>query len=96
MEGKNYYFVSDRRSSSRMVERGEFLEWALVHEQRYGTSKAEVLSRLNGGEDVILDIDYQGAQQIADDADLEERSLNVFIFPAVARGISSSGFGTAD
>ncbi len=44
-----------------MVERGEFLEWAHVHEQRYGTSKAEVVGRLNRGEDVILDIEYQGA-----------------------------------
>jgi guanylate kinase len=39
------------------------------------------LSRLGRGEDVILDIDYQGARQIAGDADFKDRSLNVFIFP---------------
>ncbi len=79
-EGKNYYFVSDE-AFRRMVDKGEFLEWAHVHEQLYGTSKMEVLSRLRRGEDVILDIDYQGARQIASDAELNERSLNVFIFP---------------
>jgi len=80
VEGKNYYFVSPEKFSS-MVERGEFLEWAHVHEQRYGTSKAEVVGRLQRGEDVILDIDYQGAKQIAEDRELKERKLNVFIFP---------------
>jgi guanylate kinase len=80
VEGKNYYFVSPEKFSS-MVERGEFLEWAHVHEQRYGTSKKEVVDRLHQGVDVILDIDYQGARQIANDSDLKERKLNVFIFP---------------
>jgi guanylate kinase len=80
VEGKNYYFTSDE-IFRRMVANGEFLEWAFVHEQLYGTSKMEVQSRLDRGEDVILDIDYQGARQIANDPDLSERSLNVFIFP---------------
>ncbi|HJT16078.1 MAG TPA: guanylate kinase, partial [Thermoanaerobaculia bacterium] len=80
VEGKNYYFVSGEQFTA-MVDRGEFLEWAHVHEQRYGTSKAEVVGRLKGGQDVIVDIDYQGAKQIASDRDLKERKLNVFIFP---------------
>ena len=80
VEGKNYYFVS-QETFRRMIDKGEFLEWAHVHEQLYGTSKLEVQSRLRRGEDVILDIDYQGARQIAGDAELNERSLNVFIFP---------------
>ncbi len=79
-EGENYYFVSTGVFEA-MVGRGEFLEHAHVHEQQYGTSKAEVVGRLNRGEDVILDIDYQGARQIASDPELNERSLNVFIFP---------------
>ena len=79
-EGKSYYFVNHQRFQE-MIDRGEFLEWAFVHEQHYGTSKAEVLSRLGRGEDVILDIDYQGAKQIAAQKDLQERKLNVFIFP---------------
>lgn len=80
VEGKNYYFVSAQQFTA-MVDRGEFLEWAHVHEQRYGTSKSEVVGRLKSGQDVILDIDYQGAKQIANDRDLKERKLNVFIFP---------------
>src|SRR5207253_9785501 len=64
-----------------MIDAGEFLEWAFVHEQLYGTSKAEVIGRLNRGVDVILDIDYQGARQIATHRELQERKLNVFIFP---------------
>ena len=80
VEGKNYYFVTAQQFTA-MVDRGEFLEWAHVHEQRYGTSKAEVVGRLKSGQDVILDIDYQGAKQIANDRDLKERKLNVFIFP---------------
>ncbi|HVS33189.1 MAG TPA: guanylate kinase [Thermoanaerobaculia bacterium] len=80
IDGKSYYFVSHEGFRS-MIDRGEFLEWAHVHEQQYGTSKAEVEARLQRGEDVILDIDYQGAKQIADNGDLKERKLNVFIFP---------------
>lgn len=80
VDGKNYHFVSDAEFR-RMIDAGEFLEWAHVHEQLYGTSKREVESRLERGEDVILDIDYQGAKQVASDPKLEGRSLLVFIFP---------------
>ena len=79
-EGISYYFVSISEFDG-MVDRGEFLEHAHVHGHQYGTSKREVVSRLRRGEDVILDIDYQGAKQIAEDRELRERSLNVFIFP---------------
>jgi len=79
-EGRSYYFVSDA-DFQQMADGGEFLEWAHVHAHRYGTSKTEVLSRLDQGVDVILDIDYQGARQIANDPDLASRSLNIFIFP---------------
>jgi guanylate kinase len=80
VEGRSYHFVSDDRFR-QMIERGEFLEWAHVHAHRYGTSKVEVLTRLAQGIDVVLDIDYQGAKQIAGDPDLASRSLNIFIFP---------------
>lgn len=79
-EGVNYYFVGDE-VFHRMASHGEFLEHAFVHAHWYGTSKAEVKGRLESGQDVILDIDFQGARQIADDAELSARSLNVFIFP---------------
>ena len=78
--GRSYHFV-EAGEFDRMVERGEFLEWAHVHAHRYGTSRAEVIQRLREGQDVILDIDYQGARQIANDPELQPRSLSVFIFP---------------
>ena len=78
--GINYHFV-DEGEFTRMIDAGEFLEWAHVHAHRYGTSRAEVIDRLRQGQDVILDIDYQGAKQIANDPELAPRSLSVFIFP---------------
>ncbi|HET7435086.1 MAG TPA: guanylate kinase [Thermoanaerobaculia bacterium] len=80
IDGINYHYVSESSFRS-MIERKEFLEWAHVHANLYGTSRAEVVERLKRGEDVILDIDYQGAKLIAQDEDLRQRSLNVFIFP---------------
>ncbi len=79
-EGREYYFVS-RPRFEEMVAGGEFIEWAHVHGQMYGTSRREVQTRLSGGEDVILDIDVQGAQQIAEDPQFREHSLSVFVFP---------------
>ncbi len=78
--GYSYHFVSDEEFQG-MIGRGEFLEHAHVHAHWYGTSKGEVSSRLLAGQDVILDIDYQGAKQIADEPELKARSLSVFIFP---------------
>ncbi|MGZ8779742.1 MAG: guanylate kinase [Thermoanaerobaculia bacterium] len=96
-EGINYYYVTDE-SFTAMAGRGEFLEHAHVHAHRYGTSREEVLGRMNRGEDVILDIDYQGARQIAEDPDLKQRSLNIFIFPpsieALERRLRDRGLNT--
>lgn len=78
--GQSYHFAADDEFSG-MVDRKEFLEWAYVHAHRYGTSRAEVVERLRAGQDVILDIDYQGAKQINGDPELKPRSLSVFIFP---------------
>ena len=79
-QGVSYHFVSDEVFRA-MVAAGEFLEHAHVHAHEYGTSKLEVLEKLIRGQDVILDIDYQGAKLIAADPELKSRSLNVFIFP---------------
>lgn len=80
IRGQNYFYVS-RDEFESMVARGEFLEWAHVHQQMYGTSTQEVLTRLARGEDVILDIDVQGARQIAEIAELRPHSMSVFVFP---------------
>ncbi len=62
-EGREYHFVTVEEFQ-RMVQRDEFLEHNEVHDNIYGTSKAEVLPRLAAGEDVILDIDVQGARDL--------------------------------
>ena len=61
VDGRDYYFV-DRDRFLRLVEKGAFIEWAVVHGAYYGTSKAEL--RKAGGQDIILDIDVQGAAQV--------------------------------
>jgi guanylate kinase len=61
--GVDYHFVDDRTFLA-MRDRGEFLESAEVHGHRYGTSKKVILDALARGEDVILEIDWQGAQQV--------------------------------
>jgi guanylate kinase len=61
--GRDYFFV-DHAEFERMVAAGEFLEHARVYDNYYGTSKPQVESILRDGENVLLEIDWQGAQQI--------------------------------
>lgn len=76
-EGVDYHFVSDK-TFDEMVGRGEFLEWAHVFGHRYGTLKREVMKVIEGGRDVLLDIDWQGTQQLKQvDPDI----VRVFILP---------------
>jgi len=77
-DGREYHFVS-AEVFQRMVKAEEFLEHNEVHGHIYGTSRAEVLPRLAAGEDVILDIDVQGARDIR--AAYPE-SVAIFIVPA--------------
>lgn len=59
-DGVNYYFMSDDEFTRR-VEEGDFLEWAQVHDHRYGTLMSEVDRNLKTGHSLILEIDVQGA-----------------------------------
>lgn len=61
--GEDYIFISSEEFSRR-IEAGDFLEWAEVHGNRYGTLRSEVEARLAEGRDVILEIDPQGALQV--------------------------------
>lgn len=61
--GKDYFFV-DKPEFERMRDAGEFLEHARVFDNYYGTSRAQVVQLLEQGQDVLLEIDWQGAQQI--------------------------------
>jgi guanylate kinase len=63
IEGESYHFISEAEFLQRK-ESGDFLEWALVHGNYYGTSKSWILEKMQLGQDVILEIDWQGAQQI--------------------------------
>lgn len=60
IDGVNYYFLTDDEFTSR-VEAGDFIEWAQVHDHRYGTLASEVDRNLSTGQSLILEIDVQGA-----------------------------------
>jgi guanylate kinase len=75
--GREYYFVTDEEFR-KMARRGAFLEHNRVHGCRYGTSRAEVLPRLARGEDVVLDIDVQGARDIRKSY---PKAVSIFIVP---------------
>ena len=78
VEGEDYYFI-DQDKFEAMVRDGEFLEYATVFENSYGTPTAPVEKALSEGRDVLFDVDWQGAQE------LSERSphalVSVFILP---------------
>lgn len=75
--GREYHFVTDEAFDG-MVKDGAFVEWAEVHGNRYGTSRAELERLFSEGKDVILDIDTQGAMQIQDSG---MHGTFVFILP---------------
>jgi guanylate kinase len=75
--GREYWFI-DEPEFRAMVARGEFFEWAQVHGRLYGTSRKAIEERLNHGEDVVLEIDWQGAQQIKR---LFPQTVTIFILP---------------
>lgn len=76
-DGENYYFVNDSEFD-RMIAAEEFLEHANVFGRRYGSSKQEVDERRKQGQDVILEIDWQGADQIRT---LLPDAMSIFILP---------------
>jgi guanylate kinase len=82
--GREYHFVTVEEFQ-RMVQRDEFLEHNEVHDNIYGTSKAEVLPRLDAGEDVVLDIDVQGARDIRR---VYPEAVAIFIVPSSPEELS--------
>jgi guanylate kinase len=75
--GREYFFVSDAEFDT-MVQAQAFVEWAHVHNHRYGTSKKAIEDRMNHGADVVLEIDYQGALQIKQ---VFSNAVTIFILP---------------
>jgi guanylate kinase len=76
-DGREYWFT-DEPTFRAMIERGEFFEWAQVHGNLYGTSRRAIEARLQRGEDVVLEIDWQGALQIKR---LFPHAVLIFILP---------------
>lgn len=75
--GQDYHFV-DTGTFREMIDSGDFLEHAEVFDNFYGTSKAGVQAQLAAGQDVILEIDWQGARQVRE---LMPESVGIFILP---------------
>jgi guanylate kinase len=75
--GIDYHFVSEPEFSARR-DAGEFLEWAQVHGNYYGTSKAWIAGQMAEGVDIVLEIDWQGAAQIRQ---LFAQAISIFIAP---------------
>lgn len=78
VDGKDYHFVSQEQFD-QMVENGEFLEWATVFGNSYGTPKAQVKAGLREGQDYLFDIDWQGTQQLYQKMEVDV--VRVFILP---------------
>jgi len=76
-DGHDYHFI-DIPAFLAMRERGDFLEWAEVHGNFYGTSKSWLLDEMRAGRDTLLEIDWQGAQQVRA---LMPQAVSIFIVP---------------
>ena len=77
--GKDYYFVPDKEFIN-LIKNEEFLEYAKVFENLYGSSKSKVIENLKNGENVIFDIDWQGTEQIKKKK-LSFKLISFFILP---------------
>ncbi len=77
LDGREYWFV-DEAGFRAMAARDDFVEWAEVHGNLYGTSKQAIADRLTGGEDLVLEIDWQGALQIRK---IFPHAVLIFILP---------------
>ena len=84
VEGRDYLFV-DKSKFEQMAKRNELLEWATVFDHRYGTPRAPVEAALQGGRDMLFDIDWQGTQQLKEKG--REDLVTVFILPPSTRDL---------
>ena len=77
IEGQDYYFV-DKKTFRKMIEQNDFIEYALVYDKYYGTSKSYIENTLAQGHNVVMEIDWQGARQIRACYD---HTFSIFILP---------------
>jgi guanylate kinase len=78
VNGRDYWFVGPE-AFQQMVDRGEFAEHAIVHQNNYGTAKAPIERALGAGRDIIFDVDWQGGASLS--AMWPDDSLKIFILP---------------
>ena len=78
-EGIDYFFI-DKEGFQKLIEENEFLEFAKVFGNYYGTSKKNIIKKLNEGQNVIFDIDWQGTEQIIK-KELDFNVVTIFILP---------------
>jgi guanylate kinase len=76
-DGKDYFFV-DKEKFREMIDSNAFVEWAQVYDDYYGTSYGTLTDKLDAGQDIILDIDIQGAKNIKEKI---KDSILIFILP---------------
>jgi len=97
VDGKDYFFT-DRAHFDSMVEGDEFLEWAEVFGNGYGTPRARINEGLEAGQDFLFDIDWQGTQQLYQQA--ERDVVRVFLLPPsleeLRRRLTSRGTDSTD
>ena len=95
--GEDYFFVSTEKFKE-MLSNNHFLEHATVFDNYYGTDKSLVEKKINNGEDLIFDIDWQGAQQLREK--MREDIVSIFILPPskkeLARRLKSRGQDSAE
>ncbi|GEC95414.1 MAG: guanylate kinase [Pseudomonadota bacterium] len=77
VNGQHYHFI-DVQGFRALRDKGEFLEWAEVHSNYYGTSKRWLEEQIRAGRDILLEIDWQGAQQVRK---VFPKAVGVFILP---------------
>ena len=77
VHGVNYFFI-EKEEFTKMIENGEFLEYAQIYDNFYGTPKAAIIECLEKGQDVILEIEIQGARQIKE---VYPEGVFIFVLP---------------
>ncbi|MHA1518402.1 MAG: guanylate kinase [Alphaproteobacteria bacterium] len=81
VDGQDYHFV-DKKTFSQMREQGAFLEWAVVVDNYYGTTREPVEQALLVGQDVLFDVDWQGADALRESA--KDDVVSIFVLPPSA------------
>lgn len=96
LNGREYHFITVPEFLEK-IEKGDFLEWAQVHGNYYGTSKSWIKREMANGNDVLLEIDWQGAQQVRK---LFPAAMGIFILPPsldeLERRLSGRGTDSAE